>query len=57
VCPDAAMKRRPDALRMLGRGHLGERLKDPHARRVLVLLVAVAFTLVWASATLSSGGG
>jgi hypothetical protein len=51
------MKRRPDALRMLGRGHLGERLKDPHARRVLVLLVAVAFTLVWASATLSSGGG
>ena len=31
--------------------------RTPHARRVLVLLVAVAFIVFWASAAFSSGGG
>ena len=31
--------------------------RTPRARRVLVLFVAVAFIVFWASATISSGGG
>jgi hypothetical protein len=31
--------------------------RTPYARRVLVLLVAVAFIVFWASATFQSGGG